>query len=105
MREDDRTSTLSDSGETGSSLEQWRVRVSRLSVAVLLIALGVFLTGTALEVSTPLQFALAVGLAAAVGWWLWLLRQGRCPRCAGRVRLQQRLTLPPHCPGCGLKLP
>jgi len=105
MRDEPGTTLPSDTGNTASPLEQWRDRVSRWSVAVLLIALGTFLMATALQPPASFQALLPGLLAAAVGRWLWLLSQGRCPACAGTVRLQQRLTLPTHCPGCGCKLP
>jgi len=93
-----------DPGHASSaeSLERWRSRVTRWSIAVMATAIVVFFVTGALRLPAAAEFALFAALAAVCVRWGVLLRAGRCPRCGARVRLEPRLVLPARCAACGV---
>lgn len=88
-------------GCSADSLERWRSRVTRWSIAVMATAIVVFFVTGALRLPAAAEFALFAALVAVGIRWVLLLRAGRCPRCGARVRLEPRLVLPARCAACG----
>jgi hypothetical protein len=93
---------LPDDAAVVTMVQQWRRRVVRSWLAVMVAALAL-VVATAIW-PLPGWGEVLAGTALAVLTWNGFrsARAGRCPRCSTRIRFQPRIELPPACTACGV---
>jgi len=83
-----------------AAVQAWRRSVVRLWIVTMIAALAFWALLSALPVPPIAEMASTAVLLLLVGFSIWNVRRGKCPRCKARIRFRPRIELPRACPNC-----